>query len=611
MKLRLRVIVIGSFLLASCNFTLAQDVTPPPGYTPPTPVATLGPLFPAQLPSTQNGAMIYAEKCAPCHGETGLGDGEQGIQLNVTVPAFGLPEIARPASPARWYTVVTQGNIERFMPPFASLSDQERWDVVAYVMTLHISEEELARGQQLFEENCADCSVAFFQDQKTMSALSAVELARIVRQGNDQVPAFGADFSEEDVWATAAYLRTLSFDTAPIVSAPAASATPEAATMMGAETPAATKPVPGAAEGLGTVSGYVDNQTGTDLPADLRVTLRGYDHGADPSMGPQEVFTAEGVVSEDGSFTFEEIEFPPSRIFIAEVTFDGLALQSGFGIVEEGTTSLQLSPITIYGKTEDPSVLILKETRIFLEYGTDAIQIFHVYTLQNSSDKIVVVKLDQNGQIPFIQAPEGSSGIGYEPTQNSERFVPIENGFAIPPSANTYGMIAFASLPSERNFELKQKFVLPSGMVTIFVPEGITIENDGSTDLGIQAIQDFKFHIYELGAVNAGETLQLNVSGTPREPAAAAPEATSPNRNLLLGAGALGLALILAGVWMYLQDRNVEEDGEAIESKEFEGADDVLDAIVALDDLHRARKIADDAYQKRRAELKEILKGMM
>ena len=46
-----------------------------------------------------------------------------------------------------------------------------------------------------------------------MSALSEVELARIIKQGNDQVPAFGANLSEDEVWAVAAYLRTLSFDT--------------------------------------------------------------------------------------------------------------------------------------------------------------------------------------------------------------------------------------------------------------------------------------------------------------------------------------------------------------------------------------------------------------
>ena len=47
------------------------------------------------------------------------------------------------------------------------------------------------------------------------------------------------------------------------------------------------------------------------------------------------------------------------------------------------------------------------------------------------------------------------------------------------------------------------------------------------------------------------------------------------------------------------------------ESNEFESSEDVIDAIIALDDLSRARKISEEAYQKRRAELKEALKEMM
>ena len=117
MKFRFVIIITATIILTACNFTLAEDVTPPPNYVPPTPAPTLGPLFPEQVPSIENGAAIFAEKCAPCHGITGLGDGPQGIQLGVTVPAFGLPEIARPASPAQWYTTVTRGNMERFMPP--------------------------------------------------------------------------------------------------------------------------------------------------------------------------------------------------------------------------------------------------------------------------------------------------------------------------------------------------------------------------------------------------------------------------------------------------------------------------------------------------------------
>ena len=124
--------VFVAVLLSACNFTLARDVTPPPGYVPPTPAPTHGPVYPAQAPNLQNGAAIYAEKCAPCHGETGMGDGPQAAQLPAPVAALGLPEVASQASPADWFLTVTLGNMDNFMPPFNSLSEQERWDVVAY-----------------------------------------------------------------------------------------------------------------------------------------------------------------------------------------------------------------------------------------------------------------------------------------------------------------------------------------------------------------------------------------------------------------------------------------------------------------------------------------------
>jgi hypothetical protein len=73
------------------------------------------------------------------------------------------------------------------MPPFTSLSDQERWDVVAYAMTLHTTQDEIEKGRELFEANCANCSTEFFRDQAKMSALNEVELARIIKVGNDEV----------------------------------------------------------------------------------------------------------------------------------------------------------------------------------------------------------------------------------------------------------------------------------------------------------------------------------------------------------------------------------------------------------------------------------------
>jgi mono/diheme cytochrome c family protein len=627
MKFRFAIIIILTILLSACNFTLAEDVTPPPNYVSPTPAPTLGPLFPAQAPNTANGAAIFAEKCAPCHGATGLGDGPQGIKLGVTVPAFGLPEIARPASPAQWYTIVTQGNMERFMPPFVSLSDQERWDVVAYVMTLHTSKEEIAKGKELFEANCTNCSTDFFKDPSKMSALSEVELARIIKQGNEEVQAFGSNLGDDDVWAVTAYVRTLAFDTTPVAAASASTPTPEAVavaqTLLPTDgvTPDGTEQFPTtsgattvAKAGFGTVSGSIENNTDADLPSNLKITLRGYDHGADPSTGPQEVFSREGILNADGSFVFENIEIPLNRIFIAETTYDGIDLRSGYAVVKEGDTGVSLPPIKLYNKTTDTSQLVVDEVRIFLEYGTDNIQVFNAYSFHNPSDKIIVVALNENGEVPFIKSPEGSSGFGYEPLQDSEKFMQTQNGFAIPPSEGTYGLIALASVSKAKEFEFSQEFVLPVATVTVFVPEGVTAENAKLSDLGIQTIQDFKFQIYELDSVSAGEKIKLTISGTPKEStttSALNPVEANSNTNLLIGAGALGVALILAGAWMYLRNRADNINGEENEEDEFESSEDVIDAIIALDDLHRGKKISNEAYQKRRTELKEFLKEKM
>jgi mono/diheme cytochrome c family protein len=625
MKLRQIVLLTSLMLLATaCNFTLAEDVTPPPNYVPPTPLPTLV-LVPPQTPNLANGKAIYAEKCSGCHGETGLGDGEQGIQLGVTVPAFGLPEVARPALLADWYTVVTRGRMDRLMPPFASLNDQQRWDVVAYAMSLHTTEEQVSKGREIFENNCADCSTDFFKDQNKMSRLSEVELARIVKQGNESVPPFGADLSEEDVWAVSAYLRTISFDTTPAgAEASASSAAPEVAT--DAETPSA-RPAVGTAqaaatdaptavvqEGFGTIQGTVENQTGKDLPSPLAITLRGYEHGTDPNTGLKEVLEEQGVVNPDGSYAFTNIEMPENRIFITEVEIDDVTMQSGYGIVEAGTSSLTLPPIALYGMTDDTSQLVMDEVRLFLDYSGGDIQVFGVYSFYNPTDKTILVELKDGTEIPFIKNPEGATGQGFEALQDSEPFVNTDNGMAIPPSENSYGLISFTSLPKRNKFEVSQPFILPVNSLTVFLPEGIKAESPALTDEGLQTIQNINFQVYTALKVPAGATIKFTASGEPKESsttAATADTTTNRNKNILLGAGALGIAFILAGAWLYLRDRNRGEEVLEEEENGFASAEDVLDAIVALDDLHRGKKISDAAYQKRRSELKEILKGMM
>ncbi len=293
------IVAVLAFLLSSCTLSLAEDITPPPNYQSPTPGPTMSPLFPQSPPSLASGSAIYAEKCAPCHGNTGLGDGPMAAQLQKAPSAIGKPEIARVAAPANWYTTVTEGNINSFMPPFSgSLSDQQRWDVVAYALSLGGSTlTEADRGKAVYQANCIKCHGPSgngvenldFKDQALMAKLTQMDIANFVNKGVGKMPGLGGLLPDADIFAAAAFVRTFSVlpgDVAAVPSAtPAAlqaSPTPEGtplspaeATAQAAITPVAT---PAPVDVIGSVSGKITHGSGGTIPADLKIALHIFEH---------------------------------------------------------------------------------------------------------------------------------------------------------------------------------------------------------------------------------------------------------------------------------------------------------------------------------------------
>lgn len=610
------------FILVGCNLSLAADITPPPDYRSPTPPPTLGPLYPAQPPDPQRGAAIYAEKCLACHGERGLGDGPQGKQLPVRVAALGLPEIARSVSPARWFTVVTQGNLERFMPPFMSLNAQERWDVVAYALTLHTSPQEVAEGEQIFSRLCSSCDRERFRNQEQMAALSNQDLFRWVTEGTSDFSALPG-ISEADAWKVVAYLRSLSFATpAATLTSPAETPTP-AATLptaevggtpaTGAETPlsgsGAAGPTGTAAQpssGQGVVSGEVVARGGAQLPSSLQVTLRGYDH--DANTMPVETVTLSQSLDANGQYRFEGVELPAGRIFLAEVEVEGVRYVSPFVATEAGKAEVRLPAVEVYPLTEDFGLLRISQTHIQVNPGEGQVQVLTVYSIVNASEKTVVVRTDGT-ELPFLRFPQGAQQTGLQLSQDSAPLLEAQGGFAMPPSTDPYGIIAFYTLPYEKNrAEVRQPFALPSDSAILILPEGMEAKGPGLTDSGTRTFQGNVFHLYSAPAIAPGQTLTFTISGKPRATTSAV---ISPSSNLWIGVGVLGMALILLGAWFYWRERQAAGDtSEEAEDAPFESEEEVLDAILALDDLHRAGKLSEAAYQTRRAELKEQLEAM-
>ena len=198
-------------VLSACS--LAADITPPPGSEQQAapqatrPVAT-SPVYPIVPPDLANGAKIYNEECTQCHGLKGMGDGPQAAQLSVPAAALGLSDFSRQYTPAEWYTVVAQGNLERFMPAFTNLTDRQRWDVVAYAMSLSSSNELADQGKTLYQENCTSCHGQSgkgdgadagklstppndFTDQAFMAKISAASLYQAISSGKSpDMPAY-------------------------------------------------------------------------------------------------------------------------------------------------------------------------------------------------------------------------------------------------------------------------------------------------------------------------------------------------------------------------------------------------------------------------------------
>ena len=616
-------LILTTLALSACS--LADDITPPPGYQSPVPQPTLGPVFPANPPDPSVGAAIFAEKCAPCHGAQGLGDGPQAANLPKAPTALGAPEIARAAVPADWYTTVTEGRINSFMPPFASLDDQQRWDVVAYALSLNASPDVLAQGKSVYETNCAICHGADgkksaksdFSDQARMAKLSLNDLVSVINQGVDSMPAFESQLAETDRYAAAAYLRTLTFaPPSPVSAAQADTPTPAAdAGETGAPTLAATSAANGETPDVivGAISGKVANKSGGSLPPDLKIVLHTFQH--DPTNSQfNEGNTHETGLNADGTYSFTDLQMPTSQAFYVSVDYGGTTYQSEPLVPVAGQTAYDL-PIDIYDTTTDPSGLVADQAHIILDYSVpNIIQVVEFYIISNPGTKTIIPQ--KGGALLTVSLPKGYTNLQFQEGQIGDRFIETADGFAdtlpVPPGNQQRELVFAFELPYSANFDFVEPLPLDVFAITFLVSEGVKANAPGLQDGGLQDMGNGngRYELYTAGAYKSGDTLNINVSGAPSQGASGTLPVSGGDstRNLIIGVGALGLALILTGGWLFWRDRKRAPAQAVVTPIKESSGDEILDAIIALDDQYHAGNIAQEAYQQRRTELKEEYK---
>jgi mono/diheme cytochrome c family protein len=171
---------------------------------------------PAAQPNARAGASIW-QQLAPTQ-----------------TPAALLAEIGWPVASAREvYDALSKGEVQS-MKAAAAMSKSERWSLVAYLWQQSATPDTLARGAELFSQNCADChgengrgdgmaapfspaqEPDFADVQRAVTRSPAVYYAKIARGGmGTGMPNWGTILDEDDLWALTAYLHSFMFDYTP------------------------------------------------------------------------------------------------------------------------------------------------------------------------------------------------------------------------------------------------------------------------------------------------------------------------------------------------------------------------------------------------------------
>ena len=542
---------------------------------------------PPQTPNPQAGRESFAQNCAPCHGDTGGGDGPSASGLNFPPTAFSDYEAVKDLAPADWFDVTKNGRMQRMMPPWSNrLSDQEIWDTVAYAWTLHTSAAQVEMGKAVYDQSCATChgpdgkgngapGMVDFTDFAATSQVSQAAWAQVVAAGRDAMPAFGDTLSEAERAAALEYVRSLS--TGPMFHA-------------------------ALAPGQGVITGTVTNMTTGAPVKNLSVTL-GTFNGAD--------LVEEKVTATDatGFYRFDGLSTDPNAVYVARVEYpEGqLPYSSDLGTFADGAMTASL-PIPVYETTTDASGVRADRVHYIVDLEPGRALIAELIVLSQDGNKAYIG--DGGGVLKFT-LPVGAEDLTIDngALGDDQRYVRTAEGFVdrlpLPPGEQVRQVLFRYSLPYEGDaLTLTRSLPYPATAVNVLATDqGQKVSSPNMTDEGRRTTEMGSF--FNLSALNvaANQPITVEMSNLPRSgaaaPAAAGGGSGGMDRMLLfvlVGAGAAIAALLAA--WPLLRrpahaTANLPADRE-----------DLADALARLTLTYEAGEISESAYRDQRLQLK-------
>ncbi|MCC6187970.1 MAG: c-type cytochrome, partial [Anaerolineales bacterium] len=528
----------------------------------------------------------------PCHGPAGAGGGSMAAQLPTTPPDMSDPEFVRARTPLGLFTAISAGNIDALMPPFKdSLSEAERWSLVAFLYTLSTPPQQLETGRAVYTAQCAQCHgeggqgdgpaaaglevpLPDFTNQASMVGRSQQEFFALV-SGGDALHPFAESLTDSQRWAALDAVRAFAYAYAP----------------------------PGdlLAERSGEVTGRVVNGTaGAAVPAGLEINLHGFD-----SQSLVESLTT--TVKTDGAFVFDSVAYVPGRQFVMTTIYEDVTYSSEVASFDAQGRPLSLS-LPIYETTSDASVLTVEQMHMFLEFlNPGEVTVGQLYIFSNASDKTFTAS---GGDLLQFNLPAEATGLDVQNAVLDQDYFRNADGFGmlwqVTPGAGTSQVLFSFRLPYDGALSFSQVMHASVNNVNVLVSDlGVELSGPSLVSLGTQTFEAQSFQNFSAASLAAGETLAFTLTGTAgtagNPGSGGAALAPSSSVSLAVGLGALAVALLGIGIWLY---RRPVRLGPAARREE------LLDALAELDDAYAAGELDQADYIAERSDLKAELRAI-
>ena len=317
------------------------------------------------------------------------------------------------------------------------------------------------------------------------------------------------------------------------------------------------------------------------------------------------------TVSADGTFDFGAVTYAPGRQFLVSTVYNDVTYGSEVGSFDAAGSPLALT-LPIYESTSDPSVLAVAQMHMFLEFpSATEVTIGELYIFSNTSDRTYAAT---GTALLQFNIPAEATSLDVQNAVLDQDYFRNADGFGalgqVTPGEGSGQLLVSFRLPYDGALSFSQSMHFPVASVNVLLSDlGVKLEGPNVAYLGPQTFQDQTFQNFSRAGLATGETMTFDVSGTAGTGATAPVSGDTPSAGLqntssvglAVGLGALAVALLGVGVWLYRRPAAVDPAARR---------EELLAALAELDAAYTAGDLAQADYVAERAELKAELKSI-